>query len=203
LLGGAQLQGASLDSARLRGTSLEYAQLQGTDFRNSTLAGMNISGATVWRTSFAAASLTKVLEDGLEANGLSKSEFATLQAAILKEVPEGGQREQALKRIEILNPDIFGPGASAREILEKGRVDETPYRSALAAQLKSLACSGDEDARYIVRGLWVNGRIEDTGAQAPGLVEAILNPACPVSATLTEADKAALKRKAKDATSAH
>jgi uncharacterized protein YjbI with pentapeptide repeats len=202
-LDSAQLQGASLDSARLPGTSLEYAQLQGTDFRNSTLAGMKMSGATVWRTSFAAASLTEVLEDGLNANGLSKSEFATLQSTILKEVPEGGQREQALKRIEILNPDIFRPEASEQETLEKGRANETVYRKTLADQLKSLACSGDENARYIVRGLWVNGRIKDTGDLAPCLVEAILKPDCPVSAALTDFDKAALKKIAKEASGAH
>jgi uncharacterized protein YjbI with pentapeptide repeats len=202
-LGGAQLQGASLDSARLPGTSLEYAQLQGADFRNSTLAGMKMSGATVWRTSFAAASLTEVLEDGLNANGLSKSEFATLQSTILKEVPEGGQREQALKRIEILNPDIFRPEASEQETLEKGRANETVYRKTLADQLKSLACSGDEKARYIVRGLWVNGRIKDTGDLAPCLVEAILKPDCPVSAALTDFEKAALKKIAEEASGAH
>jgi len=50
-----------------------------------------------------------------------------------------------------------------------------------------------------VRGIIDNDRITDTGAQAPGLVEAILKPDCPVSATLTDADKMALKKLAKDA----
>jgi hypothetical protein len=56
------------------------------------------------------------------------------------------------------------------------------YKKSLADQLKSLACSGDKNTAYIVR------------AKAPDLVKAILKPDCPVSAALTEADKAALKR---------
>jgi hypothetical protein len=40
-------------------------------------------------------------------------------------------------------------------------------------------------------------------AKATGLVEAILKPDCPVSAALTEADKAALKKIAKEASGAH
>jgi hypothetical protein len=73
----------------------------------------------------------------------------------------------------------------------------------LADQLKTLSCSVDEDALYIVRGLIANGRINDTRAKATGLVEAILKPDCPVSAALTKADRAALKKIAKEASGAH
>jgi hypothetical protein len=52
---------------------------------------------------------------------------------------------------------------------------------------------------HIVRGLIANGRIWETGAKAPGLVNAILSPDCPVSAALTQADKAALKKLAEEA----
>jgi uncharacterized protein YjbI with pentapeptide repeats len=198
-LDGAQLQGASLWSAKLQGASLglpvlpgvplDDAQLQGT-----TLLGTDMSHVAVWRTSFQSASLDAVFEDGLKESSLTKGEFAALKVYFMKEAPEGGRREQALKRIEILNPDIFGPEASEQKTLEDGRVDRTAYRGALADQLKSLACSGDEDALHILHGLKRNGRIEATGAEAPSLVEAILKPDCPVSAALTEADRAALKR---------
>jgi hypothetical protein len=77
------------------------------------------------------------------------------------------------------------------------------YEKSLAAQLKRLACSGDKSAPYIVRGLIAHVSIEHTGGQVHGLVEAILKPDCPVSAALTEADKAALKRIAKEARGAH
>jgi hypothetical protein len=81
-------------------------------------------------------------------------------------------------------------------------VDETAYKKSLADQLKSLACSGDKNTAYIVRGLIANARIKDTDAKAPDLVKAILKPDCPVSAALTEADKAALKRIANEASGA-
>jgi uncharacterized protein YjbI with pentapeptide repeats len=208
-LAGAQLQGASLDhaqlhgavlvQAQLQGASLSQAQLQGANFTGSTFAGTDMRNAEVWRTNFEGASLTAVFEDGVKEGAVSKEEFAALQAMITKEVPEGETREYVLKRIKILNPDIFGPEASEQETLEKGRVDITAYGSALADELNCLACSRDENALYVVRGLIRNGRIWETGAQAPGLVEAILKPDCPVSATLTEADKAALKKVAKEA----
>jgi hypothetical protein len=92
----------------------------------------------------------------------------------MKQVPEGKSREDALKRIEKLNPDIFGPEANAGETLAKGRADKGTYQKALADQLNSLPCSGDKDASYIVRGLASNGRIYGTGAQAAGLAHAIL-----------------------------
>jgi uncharacterized protein YjbI with pentapeptide repeats len=207
----ANLQGASVKGAQLQGASLEGAQLQGARFLKSTFAGTNMRNVAVWRASFEDVSLTAVLEDGVEESALTQDKFAVVKAEIMKVVPEGTTklREQALKRMEILNPDIFGPEASEQETLEKGRVDETAYKKSLADQLTSLACSKDENGPYIVRGLIpndgiiANDRIKDTSAQAPGLVEAILKPDCPVSAALTEADKAALKRIAKEASGAH
>jgi hypothetical protein len=203
LLKYAELQDASLNEAQLQGASFHRAQLQGAEFGKSTLAGTNISGAKVWRTSFEDASLAAVFDYGLEGSAISKGDFAALRATILKHAPNLLSKSSPRDRIAILNPDIFGPETSELEALEKGRVDETSYRSVLADQLKSLACSGDENAPYIVRGLIANERIKDTGAQAPGLVEGILNPDCPVSAALTEADKAAPKKIAKEAGGAH
>ncbi|MGB6175233.1 MAG: pentapeptide repeat-containing protein, partial [Methylocella sp.] len=202
-LDGTQLQGAGLGEAQLQGASLRLAQLQGANFKGSTLAGTDMSGAAMWRANFEDASLTTVFEDDLKESGISKDEFAALKAMIMKDVPEGENREDALIRIEELNPDIFGPEATLSETLEKGRVDKTAYKKSLADQLKSLACSGDKDARYIVLGLANHRRINATGARAPGLVDAILKPDCPVSAALTDADKAALKRIAKEASAAH
>jgi uncharacterized protein YjbI with pentapeptide repeats len=203
-LGFAQLQGASLDGADLYGASLDSAQLQGANFKGSTLAVTDMRGAAVWRANFEDASLTAVFEDALEENALSKDEFTALKAMIRETVPEGETREYALKRIEILNPNVSGNKASARVILKKGRAEEeTAYQKALADKLKGLACSDyEENARYIVPGFVKNDRIKDTGAEAPGLVEAILDPKCPVSAALTEDDKAALKKLAKEASGA-
>jgi hypothetical protein len=81
--------------------------------------------ADVWRTNFVGASLTAVFEDDLRQRGISKDVFAAPKETIMKVVPEGGRREKALKRIEKLNPDIFGPEASEQEELEDGRADKT------------------------------------------------------------------------------
>jgi uncharacterized protein YjbI with pentapeptide repeats len=223
----AQLQGATLDYARLQGATLNYAQLQGAWFQNAqlqgaslsvtqlqgadfgaggfggaTLAGTSMSDAEVWPENFAYASLTAVFEHDLEITTPSKDEIAAVQAIIIKEVPEGEERAAALKRIETSNQDHLAK-RKGRETLEKGGVDEPAYKKSLAAQLKSLACSGDESAPYIVRGLVNNGGIRYASAQASGLVEAILKPDCPVSAALTEADRVALNKLANEASGAH
>jgi hypothetical protein len=157
-----------------------------------------MSGAAVWPGNFAGASLTAVFEYYLKETTRSNDEIAAVQAIIIKEVPEG-KREDALKRISDEDPWGEYDEASGRAILEKGSVDETTYKKSLVARLKNLAYSGDESVPYIVRGLVANGRIKDTGALAPVLVEAILKPDCPVSAALTDADKAALNKLAKEA----
>ncbi len=199
----AQLQGAALDGVELQGAALGEAPLQGANFKGSTLAGTDMRGAAVWRANFEGAALTAVFADDLKESAISKDDFAALKAMIRKEVPEGEERANALKRIEILNPSISGPETRQQETLQKGRVTEAAYQKALADELNSLACSLDEDAPYILRGLIANHRIEATEAKAAGLVDAILKPECPVSAALTEADKAALKKLAKVASGAH
>ena len=163
---------------------------------------MDMSGAEVWRVNFDPASLTAVSVDGLNESAMSKDEFDNLRAQI-EEVPEGEERKSALERIGKLNPDNSGNVASARETLEKRSMAKTADLMSLADQLKTLACAVDEDALYIVRGLIANGRIKDTRAKATGLVKAILKTDCPVSAALTEADKAALNSIAEEAGGAH
>jgi uncharacterized protein YjbI with pentapeptide repeats len=209
-LAGADLEGASLDYAGLQGASFYFTSLQGATFRGSTLAGTNMNSAWVWRTSFEGNSVGPVFgrfwneepEDSLTENPISKDGFASLKADIMKVVPEGEARENALKRIKLVNPDIFGPEARVSETLLKAREDRVVYEKALADEVKKIVCSNRYDALYIVRGLIQppsDSRIEDAGAQAPGLVNAILKPDCPVSAALTDADRAALKKLAKEA----
>lgn len=208
------LQGASLEFAQLQGASFEGAALQGVDFRASAFAGTNLGGAKLWRTNFEGVPLGAIFDDRLNEKEISRDEFAALKIGIMTEVPEGGRRE-ALNRIEKLNPEIFGPEASVSDILEKGRADKAAYQRALADELKSLACSGDESAFYIMRGPAIRSslgtlvigsrfvpegsRILEAGPFAPDLIESILVPGCPVSATLTGQDKADLRNLAKEA----
>ena len=202
ILSTAELQGATLDSAELQGASLKDAELQGAELQNSKLTGTDMSGAEVWHLNFDDASLIAVSVDGLNESAMSKDEFDNLRAQI-EEIPEGEERKNALERIGKLDPDDSRNVASARKTLEKRSVAKTADKMSLVDQLKTLSCSVDEDALYIVRGLIANGRINDTRAKATGLVEAILKPDCPVSAALTKADRAALKKIAKEASGAH
>jgi hypothetical protein len=114
-------------------------------------------------------------------------------------------------RIETLNPEVYGPETNNLGLLERAGVDGSGYEKALAIRLKNRVCSGVRDAPFILCGLmrdhsYVPSRIGATGAEAPVLVEAILKPEdpkdCPVSAALTGAEKAALKKIAKEASGA-
>ncbi|MGH9637918.1 MAG: pentapeptide repeat-containing protein, partial [Candidatus Angelobacter sp.] len=127
--------------------------------------------------------------------------------------PDAAGREAALKRIEILDPnkpfDAEAQVPGWRRKIKNAEYTEfkDKWRKALAGELKALVCSGEGYSIYIVHGLMKNdwgdkpNRIVETGAQAPGLVEAILKPDCPVSTALTEQDKANLKKLAKEAQS--
>jgi uncharacterized protein YjbI with pentapeptide repeats len=217
----AQLQGARLAGAQLQGASLESAQLQGADFVGSTVVdtsvpatnmpatnmrATNMRAVKVWRTLFKDESLADVAEDSLNPNAFSKDEFHALQTYMNKELPGGIQHDPALDLIEKLDPDKVGPEASQIQALEKGRAaSEAAYHEALAGELKNLVCSGDESAPYILRGLTSAlpgyeklSRVAAPGPFAQGLIKSILAPDCPVSAALTDADKAALKKLAKE-----
>jgi hypothetical protein len=195
-LQGAALQGAALAGAQLQGASLKNAMLQGADFAGATLAGVDVSGAEMWRTQFKRAALAAVLEDGSRDEPISEPEFQALKQAIIK-APQGEQTSAALVRISNLDPALTTASSAGTELMQ-ARVDASAHQTALADQLKNLACAPDnKDAYSLVRGLirdpGTTSPIRDTGPQACGLVEAILSGRCPVSALLTSRDKAALK----------
>ncbi|MDQ6870236.1 MAG: pentapeptide repeat-containing protein, partial [Pseudomonadota bacterium] len=217
----ADLMGASLSGAQLQGTKLNHAQLQGTVLDAAQLQGASLDGAYLWRAGLNEKSTNTIRAQGLmweqssEQSGASTDSkpwtnetFLSLKKTIEGDVPAGDTRAEALKRIEILDPGgSFADEAKMpdwrKKIEAATSVEPEEYKKALAGELKALACSGDADARYVVRGLVTHGRIKETGAQADRLVEAILKPDCPVSVSLTEADKAALKGIAKEASGAH
>jgi hypothetical protein len=60
-----------------------------------------------------------------------------------------------------------------------------------------LVCSRDDNAAYILRGLFREALFGDshlkaTGPEAPALVDFIMSKDCPVSASLTNGDKTRL-----------
>lgn len=125
----------------------------------------------------------------------------------MESLPPGAPRDSVLHLIRSLdcaNPDprlascdpsVQPPPEAAawRKSLEDAGVDDAAYAKALAAALKTLVCTGGEDAAYILRGLLSNNRIKAAGPEAPALVDAIMSKDCPVSASLTDADKAKLQ----------
>ncbi len=216
----ADLMGAALSGAQLQGTVLDAAQLQGTVLDAAQLQGASLEHAYLWRAELDKKSTNTIRaqrlmwEQSSEQSGPSTDSkpwtnetFLSLKKTIEGDVPAGDMRTEALKRVEILDPGgSFADEAKMpdwrKKIEAATSIEPEEYKKALAGELKALACSGDADARYVVRGLVSYKRIKGTGAQAPGLVEAILKPDCPVSATLTDADKVALKGIAKEASGA-
>jgi hypothetical protein len=74
-------------------------------------------------------------------------------------------------------------------------VDDEAYTKALAKTLKDLVCSGDGDAIFVVRGGGFQERLRSAGLAAIDLINDLTNKGskdCPISAALTDADRAKL-----------
>jgi hypothetical protein len=138
--------------------------------------------------------------------------YAELRDSI-NSVPEGKMREEALQRIETLDcgspdktlascdPDATPPPEVLdwQKKLEAVSVDDAAYAKALATELQSLVCANDDNAIYILRGITGGKRHRDTKGEAPALVDFIMSKNCPVSASLTDGDKAKLLKIKQDA----
>ncbi len=126
-------------------------------------------------------------------------------------IPEGERRKAALKRIETLdcgNPNkqlsSCNPAAKPpREVLDwqekfaAVRADDAVYARALAIEIRKLVCENDYETIYVLRGVMRPGdafldRLSMAGREAPALVDFIMSKDCPVSASLTDEDKAKL-----------
>ncbi|HEY8651011.1 MAG TPA: hypothetical protein VIL70_08860, partial [Chthoniobacterales bacterium] len=105
-------------------------------------------------------------------------------------LPENDSRERVLYRIEVLNPDNTSVKDFGHSVLYAAKADEAAYEQALAGELESLACSGENSAESIVHGL-VEKKLTDETGFPPRLAADIL--ACPVAANLADEDKAYLK----------
>jgi hypothetical protein len=67
--------------------------------------------------------------------------------------------------------------------------------------LKTLVCSGGDEAVYTLGGIAspLNNRLAAAGPEAPALIDFIMSKDCPVSALLTDDDKAKLLQIKRDA----
>jgi uncharacterized protein YjbI with pentapeptide repeats len=219
---GANLQGANLDSAQLQGASLENAKLQGASLDGAAVNGADFSKAFLWRTKWGkldAANLEAVRFEDATWNPFIRlrdsdppapwnAKFYAVLRNLMNGIPEGEMRDHALKRIERLDctntdktlascdPATAPPPDDLhwRKELAAAIVDDTAYAKALATELRSLVCASNADAIYIWRGISgrTEGRLYETGREVPALVDFIMSKDCPVSASLTDNDKAKL-----------
>ena len=212
----ATFDGASLAKAQLQGASLKLARLQGIDLSGTFLwrtnqtelilsdaARVSILGDAIRVSNVKLPPSTDtwrpIWQDEKRMVHAWRDEVPTILAL----VPEGRWRNEALDRIERLNcdnpdkelapcdPSLPTPSEAAvwQKSIEDARVEDAAYIQALAAVLRRLVCSGDDDASYILLGLTYSTtrftRIEATGSGAPALVDFILSRGCPVSASLS------------------
>ena len=122
------------------------------------------------------------------------------------------------------DPQPPPPEATAwQKSLADAKTTDAAYEKILAAVLSAVICKGqdgglfylppgrirrlptDDDDVFVLRGLASrnpggNARLTDAGSEAPALVDFIMSKDCPVSASLTDTDKAELLRIKQEAT---
>jgi uncharacterized protein YjbI with pentapeptide repeats len=211
---GARLQGASLENAELQGASLAAAELQGASVKGTALEATDLSDAFLWRTRGDPKSTSSVLlpeaddtwrpvwrDYWYKVRPWGDKAYGDLQRSI-EAFPPSDVRDQALKRVRALDCadqalascDLASPPAPAAWSKD-AQTNGAPYLTALAAELRTFVCSGDDDAVYILRGGGFQGRLLDAGAAATGLIDDLMDKdskGCPVSPALTDADRAKL-----------
>ena len=224
-LAGARLLGASLDRAQLQGATLDGAQLQGALLDTADLTAADLSNAYLWRTKLGsgAQSLKFAKADKtwqpVWADAETFVEYqpwnvvAYEQLSKISDALPPAVRKRFLANIQTLDCASNDPGLSSCDLsrppppeaaewqkrFEEAHRDDRDYANALASKLKTVVCTGESDAIYILRGNGLQNRLSHAGAAAPALVDDIMgksktNDICPVSASLTENDKARLLR---------
>jgi len=161
------------------------------DLNDAHLFGTYMQQAEIWRTRFADDYFGVVIIDLPHQRRITTEEFAALRADILKDVKDEARRDEGLRRIGILDPTKKGPATDLTKILAK---DYETFEKALADALENISCSViNRSAASTVRGLMGQGRM------TARLAASVLAPGCPVSAELTDEDKAQLKAYARTA----
>ena len=191
---GAQLEGASFSGAQLQGASLRNAQLPGVSLYDARLQGASLAGAQLQGASLAGAQLQGASLDGAELDGATMTSAQLQGASLIGTRLHGASLDGA----QLQGVSLTGAHLND-DTLKADGVDDAAHAIALAAELKKLACSGDRDAAYVVRGYGFLERLYAAGAEAPALIAFIMSKDCPVSASLTDADKAKLLGTKRDA----
>jgi uncharacterized protein YjbI with pentapeptide repeats len=215
LLDYAYLQGASLVSAQMQGAAMADAELNAANFSGAffwrtgwgelnqkKLGAVRLGALNHWKPVW-----QKDITDPVPWDTKAYAELRDFMNSI-PDKTRGG----ALKRIERLdctNPDktlascdpAVAPPPEVldwQKELKAASANEAAYEKALAKELRRLVCENDANAIHILHGFFffsdisMSGRIAKTGREAPALVDFIMSKDCPVSAALTEDDKAKL-----------
>jgi hypothetical protein len=208
---GASLQAAVLSLANFQGAVLEEAGLQGAKLLDlSDLTGVSLERARVWRAKrperFDLANFQGCNADTTPWDGTQSETFTVWRDDILKQIPQG------IRRAEALHPILNPAWRDARELLnalDPGTEDDGEdaafwkkmcsvasksqnQDSKLATFIADLACSR-EAAPYIAHGLLRNGRIGATRALAGDIANKLLKgksdpAACPGVLGVADAD---------------
>jgi uncharacterized protein YjbI with pentapeptide repeats len=211
---------AQLQGAPLYGASLYGAKVNATDFWDAFLWRTNWGWGEIDQAELGAVRLDAALErwkpiwEKETFSGLiswTDKTYADLRVS-MNSIPEGNMRDEALKRIETLdcanktlascNPAAEPPPEvlNWQKTLLKAKANVGDFEKALATELGALFCANDADAIHILRGTitstGTSSRLAWAGCEAPTLVDSIVRPKtvedCPVSASLTNDDKAKL-----------
>jgi hypothetical protein len=223
MLGGAslvaaQLQGASLVGAVVNATDFSSAFLWRTDWGKlgpEKFGPMRLKEAT-WEPAAEEINIDHVVKKGgvifiyeepVKRFPWNAQTYGDLRDS-MKSIPEGKMRDDALKRVEKLdcrNRDKYLASCDSaatpprevqnwQEALKLASVDESAFAKALATELQKLVCGPDVNAIHIWRGVFEHRGLGESGPETPALADFIMSKDCPVSASLTEDDKARLVR---------
>jgi uncharacterized protein YjbI with pentapeptide repeats len=216
-LAGAQLQGAMLGGAHLDGAWPDYAQLQGawldgTQLQGASLDHVQLQGALLahvfgWRADVrhvngeGARVVSPETEPKYRSSNCpqpcdwSPGSFAALKQLIERQVPKGGRRDDALKRIAALDPATLLPEeealATAWTDLARSSLSLDEYEKGLAKWLRETGCDAN-GAPYVIRRLLgtLDARFTSGSPQPAALANAFLDGAhCPGARGLSDEEK--------------
>ncbi len=213
---GARLQGAVLDGATINETDFAGTILWRTYWawaaKDPTELGAIRLDGVMWNSAWKPKEKLKLFfflansRAALKAYPWDAKAYAELRDLMINSIPEGKMRDAALQRIERLDCTSkdkslasCDPAAKLpRDVLywqkklAQTNVDYAAYAKALATELWGLVCVKDVSAVYILRGIIQSKLLLVAGPKALEIVNFITSKDCPVSAWLTDDDKAKL-----------
>jgi uncharacterized protein YjbI with pentapeptide repeats len=212
----AELQGAKLDEADLQGALLDGADLSGASLDRAKLLAASFLDITEWRSSVLAESgdvrtdvetdpKKRCLKTDNQGNCMLfladriSTLFDELKREITADVPDGQLRQDALSRINKLDPTIVVPqdddSASSQDwaVIKERSLKPPEYAKALARQLQVTGCAL-EGAPYVLQQIISQFDIFVTkGVKLPDLADAFLANDCFGAQQLSENDKLKLR----------